>query len=316
MQRLCKTKRNVRTGRVLSRFNETLGAVLYRSERFEESLSYLHLAERDTAPFLPARLLYLVAMTHFRLGHAILARDYLERADKAAKPDLDETLQPLDWTDRLNLLFIQQEARELFQSTGELAEPSSSERYQCLLFFFYAQRGGRTNQLIQLQLIGGPRALVAAAQKYTASTRVQLCNEVAWYIVSAPGGSADDIHDAVALAKEVIQLAPDTPGAWNTLGVAEYRAGNWHSATVALTKSLDLSTSPTGAVLDNLYLAMCYGKLGDKERAKEHYERGVKLTEVEVAERITLMPEVGWALKEARQVLGMSNGDQSADSSQ
>jgi serine/threonine protein kinase len=61
--------------------------------------------------------------------------------------------------------------------------------------------------------------------------------------------------------------------AWNTLGVARYRAGDWQAAVTALWVSMQLRKG--GDSCDFFFLAMARWQLGEKDRAKEWYEKAV-----------------------------------------
>ena len=54
-------------------------------------------------------------MTHQRLGHASDAQMWLERADKEADEELNNTATPPAWSLRLELSLLQGEARELIR---------------------------------------------------------------------------------------------------------------------------------------------------------------------------------------------------------
>src|SRR5882757_1697929 len=82
---------------------------------------------------------------------------------------------------------------------------------------------------------------------------------------------APDPQQAVELAKKSIGLTPKHGSNWNTLGVAQYRAGDWKAAVAALTKSMELRKG--GDSTDWFFLAMAHWQLGDKEEARKWYDR-------------------------------------------
>ena len=94
---------------------ETLGAVLFRAGQYEEALSHLQAAsERDASQKQsPARIAFLLAMTHYRLGHSADAQMWIDRATKEADAELNNTANPHGWSVRLELSLLQGEAREL-----------------------------------------------------------------------------------------------------------------------------------------------------------------------------------------------------------
>jgi tetratricopeptide (TPR) repeat protein len=87
---------------------------------------------------------------------------------------------------------------------------------------------------------------------------------------------------AVALARKAIELTPAADVKWQTyrwqtLGWALYRAGNWKGSIAALEKSMALQRSPKGGDSGQWFcLAMARWQLGEKEKAREWYDRAVE----------------------------------------
>jgi eukaryotic-like serine/threonine-protein kinase len=79
---------------------------------------------------------------------------------------------------------------------------------------------------------------------------------------------------AVELAKEAVELSPKYGHHWNTLGIAHYRAGGHKAAIAALGKSMELRKG--GDSLDWFVLAMAHWKLGEKDKAREWYDKAVE----------------------------------------
>jgi tetratricopeptide (TPR) repeat protein len=76
---------------------------------------------------------------------------------------------------------------------------------------------------------------------------------------------------AVVLAGEAIARAPRSAAAWHALGLASYRAGAWQAAVATLEGSPHLdggNEAPAGFVL-----AMAHWRLGDREKARQWYDR-------------------------------------------
>jgi WD40 repeat protein len=96
-------------------YRETLGAVLFRAGQYEEALRHVQAASEMKAEskLSPARIAFLLAMTHQRLGHAADARMWLDRANKEAREELTSAKDPPAWTPRLELGLLQREAQEL-----------------------------------------------------------------------------------------------------------------------------------------------------------------------------------------------------------
>jgi tetratricopeptide (TPR) repeat protein len=107
-----------------------LGAALYRSGRFEESIKALtEAAELDVAPYRTNMLLtwFYLAMAHHRLGHADLARQWLETANQGLKEALESRsaaagklekagVIPPNWHRRLTFELLRREAEQMMQA--------------------------------------------------------------------------------------------------------------------------------------------------------------------------------------------------------
>jgi serine/threonine protein kinase/Flp pilus assembly protein TadD len=92
---------------------------------------------------------------------------------------------------------------------------------------------------------------------------------LAWVLTTAAEPKLRKPVRAVELAKKALMLAPKEARDWCTLGVAEYRVGNWNAAKTALEKSPEL---PRGW----FFLAMSQWQLGEIVQARESYLRAVQ----------------------------------------
>jgi serine/threonine protein kinase/Flp pilus assembly protein TadD len=82
-----------------------------------------------------------------------------------------------------------------------------------------------------------------------------------------------DTRRALEVAKKALELAPQDAATWNTLGVAEYRAGNWTAALAALAKATELRR---GSSYNWFFLAMAHWRLGQKADARKYYHKAVQ----------------------------------------
>src|SRR5262249_22044497 len=79
---------------------------------------------------------------------------------------------------------------------------------------------------------------------------------LAWFLSTCPALQFRDPDRAVKLARSAVPQTASSGTIWNTLGVAEYRMGNWRAAIASLKKSREL---PEGdASIDKLFLAMAH----------------------------------------------------------
>jgi serine/threonine protein kinase/tetratricopeptide (TPR) repeat protein len=78
---------------------------------------------------------------------------------------------------------------------------------------------------------------------------------------------------AVEAAQKAVDASPDDGFYWNTLGAAQYCAGEWRSAIYALEESMDLRNS--GDPSDWLFLAMSHWQLDQHEQARTFYDKAI-----------------------------------------
>jgi Flp pilus assembly protein TadD len=95
-------------------------------------------------------------------------------------------------------------------------------------------------------------------------------NNASWEVVCKPHASADAYRHALLQAEEACRLEPQNGTYLNTLGVAQYRGGQYEAAAQTLARSEKLNTTPKdGPRPDDLaFLAMAQYQLGRKEQAQ------------------------------------------------
>jgi tetratricopeptide (TPR) repeat protein len=109
-----------------------------------------------------------------------------------------------------------------------------------------------------------------------------LFNAMARFYATCPDKQFRNPAEAVELAKqaveEIAKFARRTPrdegDCWKTLGVAQYRAGDWKAAVAALEKAMQFRNGGDGT--DWFFLAMAHWQLGEKEQARQHYDKAVE----------------------------------------
>jgi uncharacterized protein HemY len=96
-------------------------------------------------------------------------------------------------------------------------------------------------------------------------------------LVACPIQELRDPKRAIQLARDNLARLPRGPWlevnrCWHTLGVAQYRAGNWQASDEALTRGgLQVSDGPAAFVR-----AMTLWQLGKKKEAREFYDGTVR----------------------------------------
>jgi len=100
-------------------------------------------------------------------------------------------------------------------------------------------------------------------------------NNLAWLLATCPDVKCRDPGRAVELAARALNLTPQDGNAFNTLGVARYRAGDWPAAVAALTKSDELLVGKEQS-FNAFFLAMAHERLGQRAEARTWHDRAVR----------------------------------------
>jgi tetratricopeptide (TPR) repeat protein len=98
-------------------------------------------------------------------------------------------------------------------------------------------------------------------------------NNVAWLLATCPDLRFREPALAVKLAQAAVDRSPSEAAFWNTLGMAQYRAGDWQASIEAIETSMGRNSG--GDAWDWLILAMAYVRSGERERARPWYGRAV-----------------------------------------
>ena len=99
-------------------------------------------------------------------------------------------------------------------------------------------------------------------------------NNLAWWLATGPAALRDP-QQALAMAQKAVALTPGQAIYLNTLGVAEYRAGQYAEAIATLEKSLAASKGESDG-FDLFFLAMARHKLGQFARARADLVRAIR----------------------------------------
>ncbi len=119
-------------------------------------------------------------------------------------------------------------------------------------------------------------------------------SRMARWIAIESDRKAEDVARAVRLAKQSIELAPESSDCWRALALAHYRSAKWEAAAAERAVSL------TNAAADHLILAMARHQQGKPELAAAHLDQALGLlshsgsidseTKALKAEAMALMP--------------------------
>src|SRR5262249_52666788 len=99
-------------------------------------------------------------------------------------------------------------------------------------------------------------------------------NNLAWRLVTGPEAERDPAR-ALPLIQAALKQQPKNALFLNTLGLVQYRNGQYAAAVVTLEKSLRAGKGEF-AGFDLLFLAMCHARLGAAARAQDCFDRAVK----------------------------------------
>jgi tetratricopeptide (TPR) repeat protein len=99
-------------------------------------------------------------------------------------------------------------------------------------------------------------------------------NNAAWFVVRMPQQTPEAYAAALKQAEAAVLAAPDNGYFINTLGVAQFRMGQFAEALETLTKSDKLNATKAGSIpADLAFLAMVKYRLGQKEEANAALDR-------------------------------------------
>jgi hypothetical protein len=106
--------------------------------------------------------------------------------------------------------------------------------------------------------------------------QINQLNDLVWELATdvGPQARSRDPRWAVELAKRTVQSDPKHSLCWKTLGVAQYRAGDWQATVESLEKSMALGQKDVA--LNSFYLALAHWRLGDKAQARRRYDQAIE----------------------------------------
>jgi tetratricopeptide (TPR) repeat protein len=96
---------------------------------------------------------------------------------------------------------------------------------------------------------------------------------LAWFLANCGDSRLRDPARAVELAGRAVEAAPEQGLYWRTLGLARYRNGDWKETLSALDKAMQNRSG--GDSSDWFILAMACWRLGEKDKARDWYDKAV-----------------------------------------
>jgi tetratricopeptide (TPR) repeat protein len=112
------------------------------------------------------------------------------------------------------------------------------------------------------------QALDGAGQIVATAATLDSLNDLVWDVVRHATLDARLYRAALLLAEQVVSLKPDSPNELNTLGIAQYRAGDYRKALVSLLQSAALSEDEGRRQAEDwAFIAMAHHRLGHHREA-------------------------------------------------
>jgi tetratricopeptide (TPR) repeat protein len=101
-------------------------------------------------------------------------------------------------------------------------------------------------------------------------------DDLAFFLAVCADPSFRDPARAIRLARGTVKQNRENASFWNTLGVAQYRHGQWQDALASLEKANRLYQERDESTW--WFIAMAHWKLGENEAARSCYDRADKLS--------------------------------------
>lgn len=154
----------------------------------------------------------------------------------------------------------------------QLAQDPELAEYQERATWSYAGLAGllrKTNRRSEALQWDAKR--IELVKKLTSTvTLASALNHWAWSLAKDATSDSQSAPQAVELAKRAVELTPLEGSYWNTLGTAQFRAGDWHAAILALRNASEL-TQGRSFGHDAFFLAMSHWQLSERELARKWY---------------------------------------------
>ena len=99
----------------------------------------------------------------------------------------------------------------------------------------------------------------------------EICNDLAWALIVSPDFNPKAKGNSGTLARMATRQMPDEPMYRETLGIANYRLGEWREAVKVLEGCVRRDNEPPSQMA-GLFLAMAHMQLGNTQEARRWYD--------------------------------------------
>jgi WD40 repeat protein len=164
------------------------------------------------------------------------------------------------------------EAESARQRATRLYQKLSSADQQALIFSY----SERLRRLLSSGLFAQAERTYSQSERLDPRVRNPWVeNNLAWRLATCPDLKMRNSNRALELARKAVELAPNEGNYWNTLGVAQYRSGDWKTAIASLTKSNELLKG-NELSFNAFFLAMANWQLGNKDKSRKWFHQAVE----------------------------------------
>jgi tetratricopeptide (TPR) repeat protein len=169
------------------------------------------------------------------------------------------------------------EAEKLYKKTLESERRILGEEHPDTLwtmndlgFMYRKQYRYNDAKPLYVKALEGRRRVLGDEHKATLWTMTDLV----WVLAAKPGLQEFDESQMVDLGKRGVELMPESAFAWQVLGWAHYRTGEWQAAVEDLDKSIR-QQKDGGDSYQWFFLAMAHWQLNNRDEARQWYEKAV-----------------------------------------
>jgi tetratricopeptide (TPR) repeat protein len=182
--------------------------------------------------------------------YVIAAGGLASIASGRARPDIEKPMRSVNYTARVAAQY--RDAGRALKDQGRFAEAKSA----------WLQALGLLNK--------GP----AGQPDHLALDQgwCDCANNLAWLVATTSDSTVRDPVLALSLASRATRAHPMCGDYWNTLGVAQYCAGDYQAAITTLGQSIKLNEG--GTAFDFFFLAMAHAQIGAHDIARHWFREG------------------------------------------